>query len=271
MIRDHLQSKSKNYVLYPHLLDYHILRLTEANRLVGTYMQDTELLRTGLIKFENFVGNENLIAAIEEQIQKTPVRDEKAKDSMVRYLGGTPAYAVLEPIWHIITGSFKKDLFDEVSNAFVLHTYLQHLFNKPDDGDDQKVFHSDTFFHCLKFWYFPRAVSKENGAFWYVPNSPILTDGLLEWHKARVEDLKNGCAEDWRGVGHKEGSFRINEAELKELGLTPLPVEVNDDTLIVANVFGFHKRGDTVKPTHRLAVHGSIRISNPLRHSTLNG
>ncbi len=261
------KGKSKNYALYPELLDLHVLRLREANRIVNTYMKDSELLRSGLMRFENFLGQPALVAAIAQQISESPIRDGKAKDSLIRDMKDKPAIAVMAPLWPIVTGLFQDELFDEVTNFFILHTYLQHLYNRPDDGDEQKVFHSDTFFHCVKFWYFPQDVSVGDGAFWYVPNSPVVTDKLLAWHGDRVRDLKEGSAEDWRGPSHKEGSFRINEKELHDLDLTAVPVEVKADTLVLANVFGFHRRGDTVKPAHRLAIHGSIRISNPLKHS----
>lgn len=260
-------SKSKNYAIYPELLDLHVLRLKEANRLVSTYMKDSELLRSGLMRFENFLGKPDLVAAISQQISASPIRDRKENDSLLRNLQKTPAIAIMAPLWPILTGLFQEDRFDEATNFFILHTYLQHLYNRPDDGDEQKVFHSDTFFHCVKFWYFPQDVSVGDGAFWYVPNSTVVTDKLLAWHEARVKDLKEGRAEEWRGPSHKEGSFRINNEELKLLDLTAVPVEVKADTLVIANVFGFHRRGDTVRAAHRLAIHGSIRISNPLKHS----
>ena len=34
-------------------------------------------------------------------------------------------------------------------------------------------------------------------------------------------------------------------------------------TLIIGNVAGFHRRGDTIEPVVRNALHGSIRLDDP--------
>src|SRR4029078_149256 len=100
-------SKSKNYAIYPELLDYHTLRLQEANRIVLTYMKDSELLRSGMMRFENFLGKPDLVSAIARQISASPVRDGKAQDTIVRNLKHTPAIAVMGPLWPILTGLFQ--------------------------------------------------------------------------------------------------------------------------------------------------------------------
>ena len=41
------------------------------------------------------------------------------------------------------------------------------------------------------------------------------------------------------------------------------PVPVDGNTLVIANVSGFHRRGDTANTYIRDAIHGSIRLSNP--------
>jgi hypothetical protein len=110
-------------------------------------------------------------------------------------------------------------------------------------------------------------VKVDEGPFWYTPNSAKLTEGLISWHEDRVRDMKSGMVEEWRGQPHKEGSFRASLEELADLGYKPFPVEVDADTLVVANVFGFHRRGDTVKPTNRVSMHGSIRLKNPFAWS----
>ena len=38
---------------------------------------------------------------------------------------------------------------------------------------------------------------------------------------------------------------------------------VAGDTLVVANVFGFHRRAEAHVPSERLAIHGSIRYDSP--------
>ena len=50
---------------------------------------------------------------------------------------------------------------------------------------------------------------------------------------------------------------------MKTMGTTPKLFSVPANTLVVANVFGFHRRGHTEEQVVRDAVHGSVRVSNP--------
>jgi hypothetical protein len=253
--------KHKDFTAYPELLDIHVDRLVKANSLVHTYMKDSELLRSGLIRFDKFLGSG--FEEIAEEIKKVKPRDKRDPQSQIVNLPNSRSFQIAGMLLEVVTTLFQEHMKQEVKLMFEWMTYLQHLVNSPDDQDDQKVFHTDTFFHCVKFWYFPKAVTRDEGAFWYVPYSPVLTDKLIDWHKQRIDELKIDRVAAWRGWGHKEGSLRISLDEIADLGLKPQAVEVEEDTLVVANVFGFHRRGDTKAPTHRFAIHGSLRIDNP--------
>lgn len=258
-------AKNKRYDKHPQLLDIHVDRMIEAHRLVSTYMRDTELLKSGFIKLEGFLGWK-MAGRVYEQGMESRVKDGRMADTMVVNLPDSPAYEAAGEIFPVVMSVFQEHIRPEVKFLFAHQTYLQHLLNAPDDGDEQKVYHSDTFFPNVKFWYFPRKVEVQDGPFWYVPYSVQLTEKLIEWHKQRVEDLKAGREEEWRGPSHRQGSFRINDAELAGVGLKGEPVTVEGDTLVIANVFGFHKRGDTTRESHRVAVHGNLRLSNPFEY-----
>lgn len=255
-------AKEKRYNLFPELLDLHVERLIRADRAARSYLQKTPLLSFGLIKIEQLLGGETA-KAVDEQIGRSLIFDGKQDQTRVVNLKGTVCHEVCNVIYPIIMGMFEKNALPQAKKHFGFYTYLQHLFNRPEDKDEQKLFHTDTFFHCVKFWYFPHDVEDDNGAFWYVPYSPVLTDKLVAWHSRRVKDLKEGKSEKWRGLAHREGSFRISTEEIRALGLEPLAVGVKADTLVIGNVFGFHRRGDTKTPTHRHAIHGSIRFNDP--------
>jgi hypothetical protein len=250
--------KEKKYNIYPQLLDVHVPRLKEAFRISRTYINDSELMKSGLVKVSDFFGPA-LANRVYEEAMASLIRDGRKPGTMLK---NRPDISIFtkDRLWDAVVDYFPERVRQRVSDHFEEHTYLQHLLNLPDDEDEQKVFHSDTFFPCVKFWYFPKAVTVNDGPFWYVPNSVELTPELIAWHEARVEDLKNDKAEAWRGQGHLEGSFRTCPGEIAELGLKPIPVTVEADTLVIANVFGFHKRGDVKEPKHRVSIHGSIRI-----------
>jgi hypothetical protein len=145
------------------------------------------------------------------------------------------------------------------------NTFVQRLHNKNGDGDVQKSYHMDTFFPCFKFWYFPEAVGPINGPFIYAKGSHILTEDRLQWIYEQSINIAEGKVEPWRTYGHAEGSFRISEDELKKMGLELSPIEVPENTLVIANVFGFHGRGESSSEGFRNSIHGSIRTSQPFR------
>lgn len=124
--------------------------------------------------------------------------------------------------------------------------------------DIQREFHRDTFFNAMKYWYFIDPVREEDGPFVYVPGSHRLTRERLAWEERKADAaVQARIAGDRGGM---TGSFRIEEGELAALGLPPprsYPVPAN--TLIVANVFGFHRRGDAIPCTRRLSLYGNHR------------
>ena len=118
--------------------------------------------------------------------------------------------------------------------------------------DLQKDLHRDTFFRALKFWYFLRPVEREHGPFEYVPGSHRLDPARLRWEQATADDaIRHECQPD------VSGSFRIRDDALGELGL-PQPVAITcpANTLVLADVFGFHRRGAALPGRERLALYG---------------
>lgn len=263
------RSSAKDFSKHPHLLDGHVERIKAAHDAAKSYMIDSPLRTVGLIRVKNFLSCQNdehpgLGLRIADEIYVVRPGDGKRGDSLVTTTRPDSASrACAGAMWQMISALFTAH-HTEVARKFYENLYLQHLINMPGDNDEQKVFHTDTFFPAIKWWYFPLAVGANDGPLMYVPNSPILTPKLLAWHQAQVDAIKAGRVEEWRGRGHREGSLRISLEEIAALGLKPEAVTVEADTLVVASVFGFHARGGTTKPTHRLALHGSIRLDQPI-------
>jgi len=118
--------------------------------------------------------------------------------------------------------------------------------------DPQLHMHRDTFFSCLKLWYFTEDVTLEDGPFKYSPGSHRMTPSRLEWeHAQSVHAARTNSG----------GSFRISESDLASLGFSAAktyPVKAN--TLILADVRGFHARGPAQKAgAQRLSIYGNIR------------
>jgi len=146
------------------------------------------------------------------------------------------------------------------------NTFIQRLVIRPDDNDEQKVAHSDIFFPAVKFWYFPDRVEDGLGAFNYTTgHNNQLTYKMLDMLYTMSVEACFGTYAPWRGRGHVEGSFRFSPEELAECGMSCDPVPVEANTLVIANVFWPHRRGDTIKKVTRSAIHGSIRVKQPFR------
>jgi hypothetical protein len=130
--------------------------------------------------------------------------------------------------------------------------YVQTIFRHAVDGpaDPQTQLHADTFHPTMKAWLFLADVAADAGPFTYVPGSHRLTAARLEWEKEASLRAARAPEEDMR-----EGSFRIDPSTLTELGL-PLPraLSVPANTLIVADTFGFHARGASLRPSRRIEI-----------------
>jgi len=130
--------------------------------------------------------------------------------------------------------------------------YLTVHGEETETPDLQKDLHRDTFFRALKFWLFLRPVERDDGPFEYVPGSHRLDPARLRWEQSTAD-----AALLHRRQPDVSGSFRIRDEALASLGL-PQPVAVTcpANTLVLADVFGFHRRGAAVPGQQRLALYG---------------
>ncbi len=123
---------------------------------------------------------------------------------------------------------------------------LQHLVHR--ENDIETIPHTDTFFDTFKYWLFFQDTNELNGAFRYAIGTQKLTnDRLLKEYYFSL---------NYKTLDKKtqEGSCRYPEAN-------PLPVSVKANSLIIANTFGIHCRGQINPGLHRTALHGEIRIN----------
>lgn len=153
----------------------------------------------------------------------------------------------------------------EVGHQFVMNTFFQRIQNSQNDNDVQKRIHSDTYFSALKFWYFPEEVTLEDGPFEYVIGSHALNLERLKWiHEQSMSYYDGSLDTASRTYGHAEGSLTVFPEEIRRMNYPNItPITVKADTLVIANVFGFHARGNVIGTRIRNSIHGSIRFENP--------
>jgi hypothetical protein len=132
--------------------------------------------------------------------------------------------------------------------------YGECIYNGVDANctktDPQKNLHSDTFFPTVKAWLYLDDVSDMNGAFHYVEGSHKLTPQRLKWEYDMSLKATNST-----DSYTKKGSFRVEENELSTLNLPQAKAfRVPKNTLLLADTYGFHKRGQAEAGSTRSSI-----------------
>lgn len=121
--------------------------------------------------------------------------------------------------------------------------------------DPQTDWHRDTFPADGKAWLFLHDVPVDQGPFAFAQGSHRPTPA--HWAGERAQSLL-ACAEP--NAMHAHSSFRIDEAGLNSLGYDKRFVaDVAANTLVVADMSGFHRRTPSNQPTVRVELYFSLR------------
>ena len=133
---------------------------------------------------------------------------------------------------------------------------IQAIFGEANDlQDPQTVPHADTFHSNAKAWFFLEDVNEDDCPFAYVRGSHLLTPQRLAWEKKQSIAAKHHPT-----IYHARGSFRALEDDLLEMGLpAPEKMPVPANTLIVADMFGFHRRSISAHATCRVEIYATLR------------
>lgn len=132
----------------------------------------------------------------------------------------------------------------------------QTVHSKDEEAfpDIQKVLHKDTFHSAIKLWLYLDPVTEADGPLVYVPGSHKMTPERYRWEYERAKVASDS------GTRDKGGAFRVTRAELDEMKLPePQSYPVSANTLIVADVQGFHCRGPGTPGARRLSLYASLR------------
>ena len=182
-----------------------------------------------------------------------PARDMRQGNAITRRIAIDPALlaavpelgqVIRDPVWNGLiryAGSFDIEPVN----------YIQTILAQQGDGpsDPQLKLHSDAFQPSVKAWLFLTDVAEDEGPFTYVPGSHRLTPERIAWEHEM--SLHAHAAERLTA----RGSFRIDRNELARLGLPqPRACAVPANTLVVADTYGFHARGASVRPSRRVEI-----------------
>ena len=234
-------------------------RLAQARRrkLAGLVCEGdrTAFDRDGFVLRPNFLPDEHFAALVAQvRAYRGPLREICEGDTIMRKIAldgrALPALPALGAVlrsreWR---GLVRYAGSRDAEPVVWVQSILRHACAGPDDP--QTFLHADTFHPTMKAWLFLTDVAEDAGPFTYVPGSHRLTAQRLEWERRMSLSARHSPnAED------RQGSFRIDPAELASLGLPqPRAFAVPANTLIVADTFGFHARGPSERPSLRVEI-----------------
>ena len=262
------KSFERNLLIGSRLLNrwgLHATRVAVAHRLAAARRRRLACLisaadreafdRDGFVRRENFLPQDEFAAlASEIKAYRGPLREITEGDTILRKIALDRNTLDRLPALAALLGS--RDWRGLVRYAGGRNTepvvWIQSILRHACCGlpDPQTQLHADTFHPSVKAWLFLTDVAEDCGPLTYVAGSHRLTAQRLAWERSMGLAARRSANAETR-----QGSFRIDAAELAALGLgPPRAFAVPANTLVVADTFGFHARGPSVGPSLRVEL-----------------
>jgi hypothetical protein len=226
--------------------------------------------RDGFVVRPNFLPAEQFAVLLAQvKAYRGPLREISEGDTVLRKIAlDKKALADLPGLNAVLRSPDWQGLIRYVGSRDAepvvwVQSILRHAC--PGPADPQTVLHADTFHPTVKAWLFLTDVAEEAGPFTYVPGSHRLSPERLDWERRMSLAARHSPNAEIR-----QGSFRIDQADLPSLGLPqPRSFAVPGNTLVVADTFGFHARGPSNRPSLRVEIWAYGRRSPFLPWATL--
>ena len=242
----------------------HVYRILLANRIrMFNPSPQVEALKKfdslGVLYIDNFLSDRefnHVIEYFEDKVKKAFKDGGKGRVNGDIILGKTnPLNQLIKKCAHV--NDYSSDAVDGFPRT-------EFWYHKHFGGDSQYKFHTDTFQPTVKSWLYLEDISNEHGPFSFIPTSNIIDEKRLKWDHMNALIAEAGSSHPlWNKRverGGKPGSFRIHEGSrdheemqaLNDVGYKDgYVLSGKKNTLVIANTYGFHKRGMAMPGTMR--------------------
>ena len=232
---------------------------------------ENQLIKDGIVVIPNFLPDEefkNLKSEFDNNISSSEKVETVRKGSMqvnIREVDKNeyekfPAmkkFARNKQLIRLISVGEGIKVVDELKKFNLEKT----IFGDPNKDTDANVpFHADIHFHSHKVLFYMSDVTEEGGPFTYCKNSHLNNLNRL-WFEFKRGQLKDAHIEGWRIQQHLDKKFFNNY--FRKLKNKEYKVACPANTLVIANVHGFHKRGESISGVERSLIRIPLRY-NPL-------
>ncbi len=230
-----------------------------------------EFEKNGFIVKTNFLP-ESEFSQLEHELLQTPLqtRETLQGHTVTRRMAlDAQALKQLPATQKLLKHPHWQALMNYVGSAKVQPMYyvqviLSHVCQARPDP--QTNLHSDTFHPSVKAWLFLTDVAEDEGPFVYVPGSHQVNEARLAWEHQCAIQMHHSMDKMSR-----RGSLRIQAKQLSSLGyVAPQALAVKKNTLVIADTYGFHARGPSVRPSVRIELWAYARRSAFLPFVGLN-
>ena len=185
----------------------------------------------------------------------TPIKD--GSTSVERYTFSSDKWKTLPGVTNLLSDNLLVKTLEnaELENIQIGDVWFDAIhYDEPQKmASSQNQLHSDTFYNTHKVWFFIEPVNLEDGALYFVPGTNKLSIKRLIFEYKKSIDFEK----------LKDYSFRVESKDRVLIGCKEKAIICPDNTLVIANTRGFHRRG-FAKPGHsRKQIHFCIRTKTP--------
>lgn len=240
-----------------------------------------ELMENGVVVVPNFFNEETYTKIKAEYDKLTPEFDDD------------PSEVALPHVKRILTddsrvSSLFRDSFDKnemleaIQKSYTNRNYylpkqiaLTKIFvnedeiNLPKNGYIHNL-HIDAPMRVFKAFYYVRDTDKENGAFSYCLKSNKRNSLKRLWleYKLSIRFAKNKGNSEHQGEYLNDAPWvKVTDEEAKENNLIPTVMAAKGNSMIFADVGGFHKRGSFSSSISRDTVETNFREVETMRNN----